>query len=180
MNPFFVTCLPRSRSAWLANWLTTDKSICYHDQPYTFALATVPQRVVGFAGPELIKQANWIFERFPGAPWLVVTRNPEEALLSFKAWAGDRITVDEGTLRWFWYRREVDLAIIGSRPMVMTVKFDGDLDDSTMAPRIWAHLLPGIEFDAERWNMLRALNVQQDLKKKASIWRSEQLEQLEP
>ena len=175
MNPFFVTGLPRSRTAWLANWLTTDRSICYHDQPYTFDLATVPQRVVGFAGPELIKQANAIFEHFPAAPWLVVMRDPEDALLSFKAWAGDRIEADEGTLRWFWYRRDFDINLISTRPRVETVKFNGDLDNLAVAKRVWAHLLPGIEFDPERWNMLTNLNVQQDLKK-ASIWRSEQLQ----
>ncbi len=31
MKPFVIIGLPRSMTAWLANWFTTAKSICYHE-----------------------------------------------------------------------------------------------------------------------------------------------------
>jgi hypothetical protein len=38
MLDFMVIALPRSGSAWLANWLTTDTSICLHDPLATSTL----------------------------------------------------------------------------------------------------------------------------------------------
>src|SRR5262245_11295408 len=71
MMPFFVPGLPRSRTAWLANWLTTDTSLCLHDVRYSKTLLQGGRRV-GFAGPELLDQSNEILGAHPQSRWLVV------------------------------------------------------------------------------------------------------------
>ena len=38
MMDFIVTGLPRSGTTWVANWLTTDTTLCIHDPLYKYHL----------------------------------------------------------------------------------------------------------------------------------------------
>lgn len=161
MNPFFVTGLPRSRTAWLANLFTTDQTICWHDRRFEEALTINPKRV-GFSGPELVTQFEHIRELFPKSPWLVVLRNADEALTSFKLAAGDLLPQDDLLLK-FWKDRCHLLSQICTHANVTTVAFS-ELNNEEVIRAIWARILPDIAFDVQRWEMLSKLNVQQTIK----------------
>jgi hypothetical protein len=169
MNPFFVTGLPRSRTAWTANWLTTDNSICHHDIPFDKSLLNGREHV-GFCGPEVVMQYNEIRQELPDAPWLVLLRNSRDALLSFRKVADPLLEVSEEAMRKLWEEREYAIGSLTSRPGVECVRFE-ELDLEPVARSVWAHLLAGIAFDVERWRMLCDFNIQQDVNKKAKAWR---------
>lgn len=158
---FFVTGLPRSRSAWLANWLTTDQTLCLHDVPFDAALLSAARRV-GFAGPELVEQFGAIRQAVPQAPWLVVWRAPIDSMDSFARWAGKRLPEDRTALRQLWDRRVDALLDIGRSAGAMDVAY-AMLDAPKTARAIWDHLLPGVPWDGARWQQLKKLNVQQNL-----------------
>lgn len=167
MKSFFITGLPRSRSAWLANLFTTDQTLCWHDKPFSESLLENPRRV-GFAGPELVKQFSDITKLLPEAPWIVVLRDQAEALASFKHWAGDLLPQDDIVLK-FWKERCHVLSMICPHSNVQTVNYS-ELDLEPVCRDIWRWLLPDIGFDSERWKLLNGLNVQQDINKNLHRW----------
>lgn len=158
-QPFYVTGLPRSRTSWLANLFTTDQTICYHDKPYSEHLLVNPRRV-GFSGPEIVTQFDEINQKWPEAPWLVVFRKLEDSLSAFKVWSGTIPGATDEVIDKFFHARADVIAHICTKPNVRAVEFS-DLDDETTMRLVWAHLLPGIGFDLERWQLLCNLNVQQ-------------------
>lgn len=166
MKPFcIVTGLPRSRTAWLANLLTTDLTIVFHDSP------VVPRgtfKQVGFAGPELVTQYGKFRDMFPSCPWLVIRRKPDEALAAFKKWAGDLLPQDD-VMESFWRERVKVFDELCTKPGVETVPYAA-LDDVNTIREIWKMLLPDIAFDSERAKMLQDLNIQQHLTKKLKTW----------
>lgn len=176
MQPFFITGLPRSRTAWVSNWLTSGSTVCFHDVeafPGGVPVVGIKQaesgmRQVGFAGPETAKDFDQATRVYPDAPWLVIRRNSREAFAAFLEWAGDDVK-DHRAARLFWDQREELLnRIIGhSRTMVVATH---ELDREPLAERMWEHLRVMGEFDPIRWAVLRTLNVQQD-KEKAKSWR---------
>ena len=154
LGPFFVTGLPRSRTCWLANLFTTDTTICYHDVPFDLAKVDCG-KVVGFAGPQVCTQFTDICRFYPQAPWLIVLREQSEALAAFKKVATN-IEVPEN----YWRDRCHLISALCSKWQAMTVNFD-ELDSESVVRGAWAHLLPGIPFDAERYRLLCWMNVQQ-------------------
>ena len=94
---YFVTGLPRCRSAWVANYLTWGDSICYHDafwQTPSFAafcemLDTTPAMHVGHADPANLLVWEKLVKRFPNAKWIVIIRDVEETLAACQKAFGD-------------------------------------------------------------------------------------------
>lgn len=161
MRPFFISGLPRCRSAWLANLLTTDKTLCHHDRKFEEHLLVSPRRV-GFAGPELVMQYDQIHDQFPDAPWVIVLRKVEESIASLKAL--DMTDAPDESWDLVYRERSDAIAHICTKVFVETVFFD-DLHHENIIRLIWAHLLPGIPFDLERWRLLNGFNVQQHIKR---------------
>jgi len=151
LQPFVITGLPRSRTAWLANLFTTDTTICYHDRPFTLDLAD-SGKVVGFSGPQLCLQFDEIVRFYPTAPWLIVLRDQDEAR---KATAEFTEIPDE-----WWQSRCHLIYDLCAKWQSQTVNYV-ELDDAKAMRTVWAHLLPGIPFDEERFNLLKNLSVQQ-------------------
>lgn len=161
--PFFVTGLPRSRSAWLANWLTTDRTLCWHDRPFNARLMR-PDRRVGFSGAELLPEFDKLRVACPDAPWLVVLRPHADTLESFVRWAGAWLPTDRRVLEGFWERRCALLAVIQTDPRCFVVCYDS-LNEESPARAAWQHLVD-LPFDEDRWRLLKGLNVQQQLPEK--------------
>jgi hypothetical protein len=153
LGPFFVTGLPRSRTAWIANLLTTDTTICYHDVPFSIG-AVGGGKVIGFAGPQTCTQFTDVTRFFPSAPWLIVLRDRDEALRSLKKFTP---VPDD-----YWNDRCHLISALCAKHQAMTVNFD-ELDNEEVVRGAWAHLLPGIPFDVERFNLLCTMNIQQQL-----------------
>jgi hypothetical protein len=161
LQPFFVTGLPRSRTAWLANLLTTDTTICFHDVPFSIG-AVDNGKVVGFSGPQVCKQFTEVCRFFPNAPWLIVLRNPDDALASLiyvkRKVEANVVPMPDG----FWDARRELISALCLKHQVQTVTFE-ELDDEEVMRSVWAHLLPGIPFDSQRFDLLCKMNVQQKL-----------------
>ena len=78
-DPFFILGLPRSRTAWLATWLTYGGRTCWHD-----ALANVrnvaglrtlaDEGAVGFAETAGSYFPRVLHREFPNAKYVFVTR----------------------------------------------------------------------------------------------------------
>lgn len=169
MRPFFVTALPRSRTAWTSNWLTGNASLCYHDVPYDPALLVNP-RTVGFAGPELITQADDILMDHPEAPWLVLLRSFEHSSAAFQAYLksipGAWSVTGESAVTNLFELRKHKLAVLCKHATVHAVDWTA-LDDEDTARAAWIHLMPDVAFDVARWRLLCKLNVQQQ---KPNAW----------
>lgn len=88
MKRFMITGLPRSRSAWFANFLTYGDSMCFHDGFHGLdSIDEFPRVLEGFSVAGNSDPANLLFwpkirEWFPDAPWVVIRRPFEEVLMS--------------------------------------------------------------------------------------------------
>lgn len=168
MSPFFITGMPRSRTAWLANWLTTDRSLCVHD-PVGSVVPVIGGKLVGVSGPEVCCAWDSFRAAWPDSPWLVVTR--ADAKYAFKRVLSEHMEIPDQFDTWWAGRLELLAQIVadgGAR--VLSVKFE-DLDREETARTIWRHLLPELPFDRERWELLNDLTVTQDIwKRKARTW----------
>jgi hypothetical protein len=176
-TPFFVTGLPRSRTAWLANWLTTDRSLCYHDAPFDSELCSAG-RHVGFSGPELAEDFDRIAAEEPTARWLVVLRPSQDCFASFVRWAGallKSVNATPESLIIAWKSREKAVAKICLHSTAFVIDYKS-MDEPNLRTA-WRHILPEIPFDSERFKVLNGLNVQQDIgknKERLSQWQSAQ------
>lgn len=96
---FFIAGLPRSRTAWLANWFTTDTSICLHDA-WRYARDVKELRsileAVALSHPQYKYVGTsdscngWFYpelkEEFPEARFGLVCRALIESTLSIEKW----------------------------------------------------------------------------------------------
>lgn len=161
---FFVIGLPRSRTAWLANFLTHEK-FCYHDgfngcssiQEYQKKLGT--DKGDSSTGLMLID----IKELYPEAPVLIIESEPKNAIdYTYKTYGYYDPT-------YIYTLQEKMDQIEGMRIHVKDI-------DSNL-PKIWDHLI-GTPFNNKRAELLKTLNVQvndpQDFDKPAAIklWNS--------
>lgn len=138
---FFITGLPRSRTAWLANFLSTGDVICLHEatvQEFEDVIASGNYTHVGLAHTKLYE----IMDIAGASPVLVIDRDPEEVW----EWAKYYCTKE-----WFEYLYYKTTSIEAFR-----VPFHGinkNLRD------IWKHLI-GTPMDATRAAYLQDYNVQ--------------------
>lgn len=162
--------MPRSRTAWLANWLTTDESICYHDRVFTTTeiqgLLDHSNKAIGMSGPEVCL----LYEQNQSSPWLVVHRDKSDALPAFAKIARGHVTISDEQLEKWWDERERLIGGIAG----LHVSFE-QLDNEATMENVWKHLLPDVKFDVERFRMLRGLNIQQNITaRKVELWHSAQ------
>jgi hypothetical protein len=145
MNPnFMVLGLPRSGTTWLANWLTTDRSLCLHD-PFNELPEHWPRDDrrwgISCTGSYLLK--GWVERQ--SCPVAVIERDPMECRRSLRALYPDG---------------EVD-AFVPALNAVRGRRWQfADLWEERTAQALWEYLLPGLPFDAIRYRLLREMNVQ--------------------
>lgn len=64
MISFMVIGAPRSGTAWAANWLTTERTVCLHDACFSHDLAELDalphDRILGLADTGLSLQPDWV------------------------------------------------------------------------------------------------------------------------
>lgn len=169
-DPFFVTGLPRTRSAWIAAFLSTGETVCYHDLLGKIDhLDSLKEHLVdgnhGDSDSGLILAPQKIIDLFPKSKWLVIVRKPAEAMSSLREFLHNgpwhqTLNNDGHLLRLYEAGREVLL----DNKLVHWVEF-GDLNRLDVIEDIWKHLLPDVEFNEERWQILNQLNVQVEQRK---------------
>lgn len=87
---YFILGLPRSRTTWLAAFLSNDSTLCYHEKSLEFSnledLKTfVMKEDCGISDTALILHWQWIKSNIPGAKIVVIDRPYEDAVSSVEA-----------------------------------------------------------------------------------------------
>lgn len=162
---FFIFALPRSRTAWLANWLTVGDCLCLHEfgvvagtglMAFTAAL---PYARVGMSEPCPLVSEYIPENLLHTSPVLTVNMAPEEShRRCVEAWphlvpAQEMADASLSTLR-DWYMR---LRHLSELPNCMTVN-EQKLGNIDVLRTIWRHLMP-TPFDNLRTQMLVELGV---------------------
>lgn len=142
---FIVLALPRSGTAWLANWLTTYGSLCLHD-PFSAGLPEtwpIDQRPRGIACTVSALMPRWLSEH--ACPIAIIERDYRACDASM-----EKLGLP-GTEAF----RDAVAAMPGER-----FAFDALFEDEAVARALWGYLLPKLPFDPIRYRMLRDLQVQ--------------------
>ena len=87
---FFTVSLPRSGTAWLANYFTYGPSYCYHEpladcsslEDLYRKIDNTPRRVVGVADTLVPLFIPKIAKRYPNAKYIIIDRPEEDVKLS--------------------------------------------------------------------------------------------------
>ena len=144
--PFFVAGLPRSRTAWMANFLTYDGHFCHHEG---WARCRTMEEYRAFLGDDGDSGTGMQFininTAFPGSKVLIIERPLKEVAASIESVFGecnrDRLNVFDDSMK------KVD----GLR--LPFAKLNESL------PMVWDYLI-GTTYDERRGKMLASLNVQ--------------------
>lgn len=160
-KPFMITGLPRSRTAWMAAFMTFGKVICTHEPIKTLSdKVQIPElfkseyhthigisdSTAGFFMPEIMELVR------PATVIIVRPRHEVKASMKEIGLPCDR---------------QIDmlceeLGIFKSHPDVITVAYDKLNDIRTMS-KIWFHCLPGVPFDEERFANFKNLHIEADI-----------------
>jgi hypothetical protein len=142
---FMIIAAPRSGTAWAANWLTTDATLCLHDPMFEHhysELDALPSgKVLGIACTGLFYFTDWL-NKHPARK--VILHREEQAI---------NRSLDE-----------IGMPTLAPNVTRLLDMVDGlHVDWRTLwddPETIYKHLLPEFFFDAERFHAIRGMNVQ--------------------
>lgn len=162
-QPFFITGYPRSRTAWMAAWLTTDRSLCFHDGILgCSSLTQFAARLrtgLEFTGDSDSGLTLWYPElrkMFPGARWVLIERDASEACAAVHK-AFPELGSEEQKRAAF--ERVGPVLEELRKDCQLHVRFE-NLDDVNTAAGVWNTCLPGMVFDERRWRLFNGLKVE--------------------
>lgn len=167
---FFITGLPRSRTAWLANLLTHGPSFCYHEAcrqlehidqlPQLFQDAGSPN--VGTADCGFPYYYDQALALFPEAQIVVIQRPAADCRASYER-VLKQIELDLPQLRTAAFHQILEdfdaMRRALSNRHVLEVDYQR-LDQPLFVQSIWNHCTRGAPFDQRRLAMLKDLQVQ--------------------
>lgn len=161
--PFFITGLPRSRTGWMAAWLTTATSLCLHDgllgctnlDAFAERLAAGHRAFNGDSDSALLLYQRQLRKQFPQARWVVIQRSPTTCYQSVRKAFPDLATPRDTQLL---FDRAMD-ELHSLEKHALCVEFE-ELDQVKSASDIWDHCLPGLTFDKERWQLFNGLKIE--------------------
>lgn len=165
MKTFFVMSLPRSRTAWFANFLTHENSFCFHEAFLQVRSPNQLRELFASTGKEIVGNSDCgnlffvdeILDAFPDAKFIVIERPVEDVLASIRS-LGPEFS-DEETV-WHAYDR---LREFKRQHNPLIWQYD-HLSLPSLA-LIWQHCI-GTRFDVQRASMLDGLDIQINLDKK--------------
>lgn len=170
MGLFFLTGLPRVRSAWLSVLLSDgDNSLCLHDalknntpKSLVHYLRESDRKHAGDADSSLLLHVEEVVRLCPDAAWVLVHRDPIDSLDSYWKHFGTRYPgapqTYEGVVECFGIANKLFKRARLILPKALHVNFS-DLDDVNTVRKVWAHCIPGVEFPFERWAQLDGMRV---------------------
>jgi hypothetical protein len=154
MTPFFIASLPRSRTAWLANFLTYGPSYCFHEPMNQVPLSQYPW-LLGSVGTEFSGASDSVnslvmdqlIDMFPVAKIVVIRRDIFKVRESLKN-AGL-----PSTGQWLEKMDQALGRIIQVyRPLVIDyIDFD--------AAKIWFYLFPKVPLNRRRLDQLETMRI---------------------
>ncbi len=171
--PFFITGLPRSRTAWLANFFTWGNAFCHHDLlRLGFSVPTLKRKLqatraefVGDSDSALLLLAPQLVAEFPESRWLLVRRPVADAVADFQKYFGGHPypglpPLTDSQAKDLFQRGDQqceDLARLVPSDRLLQVRHD-ELDRLDCLRRIWEWCVP-LPFEPERAEMLNTFNV---------------------
>lgn len=167
-DPFLIFALPRSRTAWLAAFLSYGPWRCHHEPAITMrSIADVENffRVRQTGAAETGASLGWrlLEHHVPELRRVVIRRPVDEVVASMmKVDVGGVATYDEEVLRTAMQRGDRALAELSTRQDVLTVDFK-DLDREDACAAIFEHCLP-YKFSRAWWESLKDQNIQKDVR----------------
>lgn len=155
MRTFFICALPRSRTSWLANFLTWGPAFCFHEPVVGMSSVRELRALFESTGRELVGSsdcgnlyiADQLKAEFPGCQFVTVHRNLDECRQELMAMG----LPDNGTLE--------DASSRLDRLSVDALRIEvADLSDPNQAEELCDYV--GVPWDPLRFAMLSTLNVQ--------------------
>lgn len=163
---FFVLGTPRSRTAWLANWLTTGASLCLHDAwRGTDSVEALRQKLLDLKGGQPLEYVGnsdssntlhyWALKAtFPDARFALIERPIDEVVVSAETIGYG----DTGELRRLLEVEEEIHRRIKEEDSIYTTTF-AQLEIPEVIRDMQKHLTPDILFNPDRLDMLSKLRV---------------------
>ncbi len=141
---FIVLGLPRSATTWLANWLTTERSLCLHE-PFSYGMPAawpIDERLRGISCTAAYLMRGWL-ENYD-CPTALIERDPVACDASLRA-----------------------IGLPGTAPITRLFnQADGrrfayeSLWHEEGARELWNFLLPHVPFDRLRYRLLQDMQIQ--------------------
>ncbi len=162
---FLITGLPRSRTAWLAAILSTEKILCWHEPINKFGSVGAVKamldnlegyQAIGISDSSVGLEADFYMAYFYEYPIVIINRKESEVITSLSKFLGiDKKqsikivdTISEGLER----MRKVRA--------VMEIDYN-DLNDSTIVEGIWNYCTNEMPFDFFRCELFQNLLINQ-------------------
>lgn len=164
---FFITGLPRSRTAWCANFMTAGDAFCYHDGLANcrtlddFARKMDAHPVSGDSDSGLVFFVDELRDRYPDAQWAVLRRDPAEVVRSLVSMPPyqNLPRIEEDAAEAMVAAATVKLDKLAAEPGVLSVRVE-ELSTREGARALWWHCLRDrVPWETARWEMLRDLRV---------------------
>jgi hypothetical protein len=168
---FFIVGLPRSRTSWLAAWLTHyPRSFCFHDGLKDCAAPDDLAEKFRLTGADICGNADSglplfherLAELFPEARYVFIERPMLDCWTSYKQFA--RLAPGQEPEAFRIFQRfdaaieKMKISLLGN-PRVKTFRFD-DLNDAETARLLWQFCVPSVVFHLERWKEFNALRIE--------------------
>ena len=160
MNNFFITGLPRSRTAWLSTFFTGNNCFCYHEilrvsNGFDDAIRRLSNRKEMYIGnsdsslPVWIDKIDYILQ---DSPIVIIERNIDEVTNSLTNLFGkvDWTPSLDLTLK--------GLEIIKKRYNYISIDYN-DLNKQSCLENIWDFCVPNIPFDKDKFEILKTINI---------------------
>jgi hypothetical protein len=168
--PFFITGLPRTRTAWLANLFSTAGAHCYHDLlgkvrdfgEFRSRLQPIVPSRRGDSDSGLLLLFDRVSGMFPLSHWLLVLRPVHDCIASLKrAAAGtqwETMAAEFETTQHHWLARYRQAILEMSQDNRVRVVMYEELDNFNTVDKAAEFL--GLELTRERFDFLNTLRVE--------------------
>ena len=160
MNKFFITGLPRSRTAWLASFFTGNNSFCYHEllrisggfEDGVKKLLNRKELYVGNSDSSLPIWMDKIDYILCDSPIVIIERDVNEVANSLTNLfdRDDFTNMLDTTLE--------GLEIIKNKYNYISIDYN-KLSEQSCLKTVWDFCTPKLPFDKDKFEMLKSINI---------------------
>lgn len=159
---FLIVGLPRSRTAWLAAFLTSGPVVCHHElvrscpdlRDYVQAFSKHP--IVGDSSSAIPSCYNFAAPFLPAHRIAFIMRNPEQAQAATFAMIRNEAGIEPVAERWDGIEARFN-AMLAAHPEAPRYAFE-DLDNEAAVKQL-SEYLTGQPFDRVRYGIMKDLRV---------------------
>jgi len=171
-NIFFIFGTVRTRSTWFSNLFTYKDSFCYNEESrYLRSLDEIYERIerrpednVGFSDPEMFHYVDKIYEMFPNAKYLLLSRPYNVCLASHQLMTN--FTVEKMAPKFQHWSCNTEY--LRENIKYHEIHFN-EMDDIEKVKACWDYILPGCPFDVDRYNQLTAMAIKVTISTKPEL-----------